>query len=268
MDVREILLIIYSGSKLFQPWSMQTTPYLLTLLAFMSRIPAAPSAEDFAYSILLLVFAWNILELHLPHPPSPVYLLPPPQIIPLATIVWHGLSHIFLPVLVFFLPALLVSMFLLSTSLSDIIPMIPLSELHRPTPMEVRVAFLSLIAVLFLLMLCTLAMLVLVYPFLSSSDASTNYWDRYSRSVGLEARRLYVHAVVKYAAPYAFPAPFNLIQSITRVVQLLVGAISRKDVTVLFQRTEVILWRIFIAPITCILEGLFKIVDFVKRGRS
>lgn len=266
-DFREVLLIVYSASKMSQPWSIRTTPYIFLVLAFVSCFPTVTFPDDFAYSILLFVFSWNVLELHLPQPPSPVYLFPLPQTLSLATIAWHGLSRIFFPVLAFFLPAFLLSMFLLSTSLSDIIPMIFLGDPLRPAPMESRIAFVTLMALLFLLMLCTLAMLVLVYPFLSSTDNSTSPWDRYSVSVGLEARRLFVCTVAKYAAPYVFPAPFNLIQLVVvRIPRMLFIVLGGTGITQYLHTAEVTIWRVFITPLTSILAGMYTVVDFADLG--
>ncbi|KAH9835617.1 RNI-like protein [Rhodofomes roseus] len=231
-------------------------PYILVLGAFTSHLPQVPCPDDVAYGILLFAFSWMIIGLHLPMSTSPLHLFPAEIILPRSVLILHGISRVFIPTVTFFLPALLLSLFLLSTSLADLFPD-SLGTPFAPAPIESRVAFLSLFAVLFLLMVCSLVMLVLVYPSLASRPSS-NPWDRCSKSIGLEARRFFIRTVVRYSAPYSFPAPLNLLQLIVYLpvaTLTFTGGVSTAIANGpgLFER---ILWRMTVAPLGAVLDNL------------
>lgn len=250
--------MLYSTSKVSQAWSLSTIPFLLVLLAFIVCLPSVPFPDDFAYSVLLLAFSWNIVELHLPRNPGPLYFLPFDYILPLAVLIWHGILRIFFPVITFFLPALILSIFLLSTSLSDMFPNVFTLAHYGPAPMETRIAFLSLFCVMLLLLLSSLIMLVLVYPSLSANTLQPNMWDRYSKLVGLDARRAFIRAVTAYSVPYSFPPPFNLLYSI--IVGLPVSLMMLAQGKGGDQRLHLvqrILWRVTIVPIAMVVAGFW-----------
>ncbi|CCM00955.1 uncharacterized protein FIBRA_03002 [Fibroporia radiculosa] len=251
-DVQEILLIVYTVSTLFQPPSGKLVPSVLVLLAFLSHLPYSPSPNDFAYGVLLFAFAWNVVGLHLPQHPSPLYLLPLSRILPLAVLVWHGVSRVFAPVVVFFLPALLVSLFLLSTSLSDVfLQGLTIGSLV-PAPIESRVLFLILISVLLILLLCSLVMLVLVYPALLSKIPPSP-WDQYSETIGLEARSVFIRLVLTYAEPYSFRPPFSLVQALVRMPITLASFVGRRKQDHRADKVERVVWRIVVAPLACLI---------------
>ncbi|GBE78265.1 hypothetical protein SCP_0111480 [Sparassis crispa] len=255
-DLREALLMIYSGARLLQTWSLGTCPFLLVLLVFLYCLPSVPFPDGLAYSVLLFAFSWNVIELHIPRAPSPIFLFPFPRILPLAVLIWQGISRIFFPVVMFFLPALLLSLFLLSTSLSDIFSHLLTVDSLDPAPMETRVAFISLFAVIFSLLLCSIIMLVLVYPSLPLDTQAHSPWDQYSKPVGLEARRALVRIVVAYCAPYAFPAPFNLVELLTvRLPVSLATVLGWKEVAMRFEVVERVFWRMTIGPIAAMVAG-------------
>ncbi|KAH9946678.1 RNI-like protein [Amylocystis lapponica] len=216
-DMREGFLVLYSAASTARQFSLSATPFILTLLAFLSCLPTVPFPENIAYSVLLFSFSWHALELHLPIHTSPV--------LPLAVLIWHGISRVFLPVVAFFLPALLLSLFLLSTSLSDMTSL-------NPAPMETRVAFLTLFSITFLLLLSSLVMLVLVYPSLSANPVPLSPWDRYSTA--------FMRTVVAYSSPYVFPPPFNLIPG------LVLSSLGQKEQLERLHTLEGILWRIVV----------------------
>lgn len=118
---REIFILVYAFSQLCRPWETTVLPSLLTLLAFAVCLPSVPRPQDGAYSVVLLAVSLHLLQLHLPRAPSPLFILPFDLALPLATLVQHGIFRIFIPVIAFFLPALLLALFLLSTSLSDLL---------------------------------------------------------------------------------------------------------------------------------------------------
>ncbi|TFY68363.1 hypothetical protein EVJ58_g1067 [Rhodofomes roseus] len=256
-DVREFVLMLYSFAKLSVRPAFTIIPYILVLGAFTSYLPQVPCPDDVAYGVLLFAFSWMIIDLHLPMSTSPLHLFPAEIILPRSVLILHGISRVFIPTVTFFLPALLLSLFLLSTSLADLFPD-SLGTPFAPAPIESRVAFLSLFAVLFLLMVCSLVMLVLVYPSLASRPSS-NPWDRCSKSIGLEARRFFIRTVVRYSAPYSFPAPLNLLQLIVYLpvaTLTFTGGVSTAIANGpgLFER---ILWRMTVAPLGAVLGAFW-----------
>jgi len=254
--LRECYLMVYSFAQICNLQTFAATPYLLTILSFATCLPSIPYPQDYAYSTLLAALSANMLMLHLPVPPSPLFLLPFENVLPLSVLIWHGTSKIFLPTLLFFLPALLLAFFLLSTSLSDTLLQTNANTME-PSPLEARMAFLFLLAVLFILLLCSLVMLILVYPTLSSATPPPSSWDRYSRSIGLDARRKFVEIVVHYSTPYVFPPPFNLLSLITRVPFYMVGLLRRHSWRAKLVGFEGWLWRITVGPMALVVAGVW-----------
>ena len=110
--------MIYAFGQLLLPWSAAASiPSLLTLLAYLSCLPSVPRAQDIGYSMLHLAVALHLLQLHLPRAPSPLLLLPFDAAFPLATLIHRGIFRIFIPGVVFFVPALVLALYLLSESL-------------------------------------------------------------------------------------------------------------------------------------------------------
>ncbi|KAH9937627.1 uncharacterized protein B0H18DRAFT_971495 [Fomitopsis serialis] len=249
-DSRERALMLYPVAKLFKPPVYSVVPYILVLGAFTSHLPQVPYPDDVAYGVLLFAFSWMIIDLHLPMSTSPLHLFPAEVVLPRSVLILHGIARIFIPVVTFFLPALLLSLFLLSTSLADLFPN-AMRTTFAPAPIESRVAFLSLFAVLFLLMVCSLVMLVLVYPSFAS-QTSCSSWDRCSKPIGLEARRFFIRTVIRYSTPYVFPAPFNLLQICIRVPAAVLTAVCGGDNMASIHAPslpERIVWRVTIAPL-------------------
>ncbi|TCD63988.1 hypothetical protein EIP91_004690 [Steccherinum ochraceum] len=257
--LREAFIMLYAFSQLFKPWEVTIVPYILTSLAFLSCLPLVPRSQDGAYSVLLFTVSLHLLQLHLPRSPSPLLLIPFDMALPLATLVQHGIFKIFIPVITFFLPALLLALFLLSTSLSDLLQhFLTLATTTSPSPLEARTAFLTLLAFIFILLLCSLMMLILVYPQLSSRDPPPLRWDRYSTPIGLEARRALISTVANYTQPTYFPAPLNIFHFILvrtpRWISSLFGWKSRTSTTDLIQGA---LWLVFVTPLAFVLSGLY-----------
>ncbi|KIP12015.1 hypothetical protein PHLGIDRAFT_398647 [Phlebiopsis gigantea 11061_1 CR5-6] len=200
---RSGLIVSYGFANFLQDFSWAKVPFLLTATSFLSASPA-PSSGDLGYSVILAVLCTHIVQLHISSSPSPIYLYPFAQALPLSTLIWNGFAKIYLPVLLMFLPALLLASVLLSFSLADVV-IIPASTAFA-SPLEARTVFLLLGVVLLLLLICSLGMLVLVYPFISA-HSSGSPWDRYSTSVGLDARRSFVRTVLQYASLHS---QFNL----------------------------------------------------------
>lgn len=254
-DLRSYSLLIYSFSRLFRSWSGAIWPFVVVFLSFVASYPSFPLANSSAYAALLVAFAGHVVLLHTPVHPGPLFLLPPDQILPLAVLVWRGLSRLFVPVVAFFIPGLVLSLLLLATSLQQ---PFSLTFLNSASPMEARSVFFSLFIVLFLFLCCALAFSVLVQPFISSTE-STAPWDRYSKSVGLEARQAFVRVVATYAGPYHFPAPLNLphvlLVQVPRGLRVLAGCGTPSSN--LIDLVERVLWRVTVAPLTFVVAAFW-----------
>lgn len=255
---REWMMILYALAKLYDRPRFSILPHVLVFGSFVVHLPRVPHPEDFAFGILLFAFSWMVVDLHLPWSTSPLHLVPAELILPRSVLILHGVSRVFLPVVTFFLPALLLSLFLLSTSLADLFPN-SVAIVLAPAPMESRIAFLSLFAVLFLLMICSLIMLITVYPTFASK-AMLSPWDKYSRPIGLEARRFYIRTVVQYSDPYFFPAPFNALRLLIRLPEMVAtvfgdrGSASRVPAIRLVER---VVWRVTIAPLAVVFGAIW-----------
>ncbi|TBU48415.1 hypothetical protein BD309DRAFT_987343 [Dichomitus squalens] len=259
-DTRSTLLSLYALSKLFTSWSSATLPFSLVILSFLISIPLPPLPDTFAYTLLLLAFSWKILLLHIPVQPSPLFLLPPEQMLPLAVLVWRGLARTFVPIVAFFIPGLFISLVLLSTSLNDRLLFNGYATLTMiPSPMASRVVFLALFTVIFIFLCCALGFSVLIHPFLAPHEGpARSSWDRYSSSVGLEARQAYIRAVRTYSTPYYFPAPLNILHilfvRIPRAAFILAG---HKATPRSLEVVEEVLWRVTVAPFTFAISTLW-----------
>lgn len=256
--LREAFIIVYASSQLCKRWEITIVPSILTLLAFLSCLPSIPRPQDGAYSVLLLAVSLQLLQLHLPRSPSPLLLLPFDFALPLATLVQHGIFKIFLPVITFFLPALLLAFFLLSTSLSDVLLHLTFTIAAGPSPLEARTAYLALLAVLFILLLCSLMMLILVYPYLSSQDPPPGRWDRFSRSIGSGARGAMVSVIATYTRPTYFPPPLNLLQfALVSIPSWIFRMLGRERWQAQINSVEEILWLVFVTPLVVVLSGIY-----------
>ena len=254
--VREWVMVAYALTKLYNRPTASMLPHVLVLGSFVAHLPWVPHPNDFAFAVLLFAFSWMVVDLHLPWPTSPLHFFPAQLILPRSVLILQGVSRVFLPVVTFFLPSLLLSLFLLSTSLADLFPN-SLATVLAPAPMESRVAFLVLLAILLLLMICSLIMLVIVYPTFVSHPMSSP-WDVYSRPIGLEARRFYIRTVVRYADPYFFPAPFNVLRLAIRLPEMVSfpfgGDTPRLSAAV--RHAERAAWRVTMVPLAAVF-GVF-----------
>ncbi|RPD82610.1 RNI-like protein [Lentinus tigrinus ALCF2SS1-7] len=242
-------IALYAFSRIFRSWSSSTPPFLLTLLSFILAFPSTPLPDSSAYTLLLIAFSWKIVLLHLPVHPSPLFLLYPEQTLPLAVLVWRGLGQTFIPVVAFFIPGLLIALALLSIALSNKFLWLTTAYSTSASPMDSRVVFLSLFTLIFLFLVCALGYVVLINPFLAPTEGpSAVSWDRFSKSVGMEARQSFARTVDTYARPYYFPAPFNILQVLLVQLPQTVFRRSHLDAFQHTGRLEKVLWRIIIAP--------------------
>lgn len=255
--ISEWLVMLYSLARVLSRWSFNTVPFMLILLALSLSFVPLYGLSDVSYSVVLMALSLHILQLHLCYPPTPMALFPHEQTFPLATLLWHGLSRIFIPVTAFFMPALLVTIFLLSLSLSDALgSIIPLSI--NSSPLETRSAFVALFTVMFGLLICSLVMLVLVYPSLSSRPQAASPWDRYSEAIGLDARRAFTKVVVTYSASFVFIPPFNILQIVfVRIPTWILHLAMRKDLYVSLRTLDRALWRVTVGLLCSCLAASF-----------
>ncbi|TFK57373.1 hypothetical protein OE88DRAFT_1651062 [Heliocybe sulcata] len=261
VGIRGIFLILYSACSLLRSWSLSAFPGVIVLLSFMTCLPAVPYPGDNAFDALLLALSLQILALHLPEGPSPALLFNPERTLPLSTLFRSAVHRVFYPALVFFLPTLLITLYLLSTSLSDTFLNLN-TLLGLPAPMETRLAFMTLGIILLLLFISFVILLTLLFPFLTSTSTSpspeSSKWDRYTEAVGLNARRLFVRSVTTYSTPYFFPpllnfVPFVLV-TVPRVFLYVVG--RGKGRVAVLERVEEGAWWALVAPLGLLVASL------------
>jgi len=253
LGLREAILIIYSVSICSSPWSKHSLPFILVVAAFLLSWDNAPRPDDVSFTMLHLALAMHILQLHAPCPPSPLFLLPVHNSLPLSALLSYGTRRIFFPVLLYFLPALLCAAFVLSISLTDtFFPLDPVLLVNPP--IETRSAFLALFAMV-VLVLFTSPLILLAFP---PTSSASNPWDRYSKHIGLDARRAFVHAVIRYGTPYLFPPPFNIIQLVfVRFPLAVLRYIGGHAAVTHFLVAERVLWGIMVAPVAILVNGVW-----------
>lgn len=247
-----IYITIYSlAATLEEPAACP--PFLLAFLCFV--VSRAPVPGETSYMLTLLAILLNVLQLHIPYPSSPIHLLQPREILPLSTFLLDGFTTISIPVILFFVPLLIISSYLLSSALVDTWPTIDLG----PAPMEARVVFLSFCAVTLLLTTSSLAFAILSSSQLAQGNSGpTDRWDRYSQRVGLKSRRIFVRTVAKYNSPSYFPVPFNLISLVlVRIPQMMILLLRKSEWITTFNKLETALWSVLVLPFSCVLAGVW-----------
>jgi hypothetical protein len=133
-----------------------------------------------------------------------------------------------------------------------------LTNFLEVSPMDSRFSFFFLFITVIMTLLGGLGVTLVMFPTLSSSTISTSRWDRYSREIGLHARRSFVEALVQYE-PYYFPVPFNLLQLIVRVPCMVFSGLGH-PVTPYIKSMERVLWRFSVGLIGVVISGFWGIV--------
>lgn len=261
---REYFLTWWPVALLARPWTWKNAPALLVLLAILFTLPATPLPEDSSFMLLHLALALQILLLHFPLPPSPLFLLPPHETLPLSLLLTHSMSRLFFPILLFFLPVLLLSAALLSSSLADTTFRIALFSMTDAPPMQTRTVFLFLGALVILLLLLSLVMGAAKFPVLSTTDESKSpdgtKWDRFSKRIGLDARRALVSSLLRYTPKdsYYFPPPLNILQVLlVRLPGLMVFVFWGSKPSPILKTVERALWRATVGPVVCVTAALW-----------
>jgi hypothetical protein len=229
---RGFILIFLAATSLRRSWS--SIPFVLTLASLVSCFPSTPIPghveDDFAYGILTIAFILHILQFLLPSGPTPIFLLSFEFWLPICALLSNCISQVFIPTLFFFIPLLSMILKILYLSLRDL--------------------FLLAMETMLLIMLVTLILVMKPSPSPKSSP-----WDRYSEKLGLDSRKIFVRAVVRYAGPYYFPPPFRLFQFILWPPSAALRA--RGASSAYLDTLERILWRITVGLIAAVVAGLW-----------
>lgn len=262
-EQREYFLTLFPIALLARPWSIRVFSFLLVLFSFMFSLPSVPFPDETLYMVLYLALALQIMFLHFPHPPSPLFLLPVHWSLPLSVLLTYSVSHMFLPVILFFLPVTLLAVLLLSASLADTtLKFFSLMTLD-PSPLQTRTVFLILLAAVLLLLLLSLIVGAAKFPSISmTADNSRSphgqKWDRYSRRVGLGARKAFIRALVRYSQPYYFPPPLNLLHLIfVRFPWLVLSLFGQNGPFLHLEVAERMLWRVTVGPVIWVVAGIW-----------
>jgi len=246
-----VCIVVYSlAASLGEPATC--FPFYLVSLCF--AVSRGPIPGEASYTLTLLAILLTTLQLHLPHPLSPIHLLPPQGILPLSTFLLDGFTTVSAPVILFFAPLLAISSYLLSSALVDV-----LTVNLKPAPMEARAMFLSFSGFVLLLAISSLTFAILSSGRPSQGNSGpTDRWDRYSLRVGLESRRTFVRTVSKYASPSYFPFPFNIISLIlVGIPQVLILLLRKSEWISRIHKLETALWSVLVLPLSCVLAGFW-----------
>ncbi|KAJ7224501.1 hypothetical protein GGX14DRAFT_425987 [Mycena pura] len=241
---RKILLMVFSLSILFRPWTVFKIPTIILLIIFAIHLPAVPFAGSVGFDILLLCFVCHALQFHFPIVPSPLFLFKVHRSLPFAAFLAHGFYNIILPITLFFLPIFVLGTTWLSIALAETF-FAPSSLLSFiPTPIQTRTTVLYMFFTLLVATTCSLFIFAVQGRGLDSDAAG---WDAYSSKVGRTARASFARAVITYSSPYTFPAPFSLLQAV-----LISGpsfAAKCLGLALPFAQAEKLLWRISVGPL-------------------
>lgn len=257
--LRECFLVFLPFSFAMRAGTRPSTTSLLVPLSFLFSLPYPPSPGDFSFTVLLWGFFLHVLQLHLPNPPSPLFLLPKRRALPFAVFLSQRLSSILYPVMLFFLPTFLLASFLLSISLVDTFGVLFIYRwtqgiLQLPSPTETRLA-------LFTFFVTVVGLTVFSAFALATSPDShvevSHSWGQYSEQIGLTARKSYYRAVKLYSGPHIFPPPFNILHLL---VIRIPGFLLRTRLPV----AEKILWRITVGPFVVLSALLLALGSLMK----
>lgn len=125
-------------------------------------------------------------------------------------------------------------------------------------PLLTRQAFAVLWAIVVYLICVSIGLLVLFSAsLLSLSNRPSNPWDRFSRPVGLQARRIFIFTVAMYNTPYFFPPPFNLIQLIFIRLPVIALHLAGQKEPLFMRVVESMLWRCTVGFISGPLTGFW-----------
>lgn len=258
--VRHAFVMAYPLANLLNPQSLSTLPSLLVLLSLLSWFPHAPSYHSFGLSCVLFSLYAELIFLHFPSRNSPLHLFRPEQVLPLAVLAWRGLYALLIPT-VFFIPGLVISFTLFVQTFQHwglwTLASRFANDLGGPT--DTQVAFFYLLFTIFLFTFTSLIYAVVVNPFLAASRGpESSSWDRYTRPVGLDARRAFIRAVQVYGTGHYMPAPLNLVQVLfVHVPRFALNVFGKQGAAKKLEGVDRAVWRIMVAPAAFVVSGFW-----------
>lgn len=269
IGIRGILITIYAVANVCR-LAHNLIPSFIAAFAFLATLPSAPYPGGFAYALLLTAFILHILLLHIPRTPTPFLLFRPDSVLPLAELITSEFALTLRPAFLFWLPGLLVTLYLLSMSLVDDLPYLPpfhLNELRTfvnatASPMETRQAFLALAIIMLVLIIFSTIITILYGASLrASTQTPLDAWERYSKPVGARARQCFIGALALYASPHTFPPPFNLLQLV--FVHIPVSVLHLRGVRELraARMLESVLWWGTVGVCATIIAGVWTCIE-------
>ncbi|KAK7460686.1 hypothetical protein VKT23_009401 [Stygiomarasmius scandens] len=247
----EGVLIFLSVTLSLQKPSSSNIPFYLTLFAFLFALPSVPFPENASFSFMLISVFILLFQFHLLRTPSPLLLFSRSRTLPFVTFLHYGVSRTIGSLLLFFLPAFLVSVLL--SSLADTpFPPFRLQRAMITAPIETRVAYLFLSSVVItIFIICFL----ITIPLSVSYTSSTDTWDRYSVAIGNAARATFFREVVKYSQSYYFPSPFNCVHLVFIRIPTLAFRTFRVAPAAM-EGFERMVWRITVGPFAAVTKLL------------
>ncbi|KAK0233442.1 hypothetical protein IW262DRAFT_1451978 [Armillaria fumosa] len=207
-----------------------STGSVLVLLAFVFKTPPFP--EDAPFGLLLVaVFVYT-------------FQLQPVPAVPLFVGLRRRVAETVFPVVALFLPALLLTCFLLSAALNDVF-------LTAAVPMETR----SLLLLLLFAIILAVVFSIILAP--SPVHFGNDKWKRYGPAVCREARLTYYRTVVTYSNACYFPPPFNLLDLVLFRSLSLLG--------IRIQPARTLFWRLTVGVIVYIINRLIMATSHTTR---
>lgn len=253
-DFRPVCLLAYSASRMIKELWNTPLAFFFTFFTLLTFVPYGPGASDFPYfAILLTAFGLHIIQLLVPHSPSPSFIMPATFSLPLSIMVAYLIDTILMPSFIFFIPVFLISVFLLADSLS----FVAFLESIPTSPTSTRDAMLTLLLVLAVLLLGLIITLTLQVPTLRSKPTRTSVsgtprmWDNYGSNIGLTVRQTFFKTVFSYSQPFFFPAPLNILQfAIVSIPYFLASLAGDQRQAIRLQNVlNSVLWTIFVMPL-------------------
>jgi hypothetical protein len=253
----EAFIIAYAIGSLVRSTFYSFIPSVLVLLSFVICFPTGPIPGDVSYNFLLVAIVMYLIGLHLPSAPNPIFLSHLKHTVPLSVFLWDSFKRAFCPILFFFIPVVLLSVYLLSFSLANtLFQGLQSVSIIAPAPIETRATFLTFVAIVLTLFVTSLILSTL--NFSSLSGPGLDPWDRYSPRIGFESRRAFAQVVAKYSAPRYFPTPFNLIPLLLiKFPALVFRVMKRSEWREHLWRVEEGIWMILVMPLSMLSAGIW-----------
>jgi hypothetical protein len=261
----EALFIITFSLALFLP-SPSSLPYVGVLAALVLPFPGLAQPGDGFFDVLLIVLAFQTLTLHTTPYINPLFIKAFPASLPLAGFVQQSISDGIAPTMLYFLPLLIISSLLLSSSLDDyhyfdwVKQSLTSLTSVIPAPMETRNMFLIIALVVLLgVVFSIFATTVAASSLRVSSPAPKSDWDRFGGEIGQRSRAIAACACDRYGAPYIFPPPFNLLSAVlVRPVEFGAKRLGRS--LEFAGKLHVWLWRLTVLPFLFVTFAILKVI--------